>query len=303
MKVMAAMVNEGTAPDIEPNLIDGAGTNHSATLSREISSSRETFELAKLNVEREKLELEVAQLRALALGPEEQRTKAQNEREKDGLELQKLRHEVEVEAKNARLSQYFEIGKVIIPALSIFGSVWIATRNLQYQHDKDRATAVSEQLVHFQENITSMKDAASNYKQRNAIAAVRALREDAIPSLLANIDLSYPEEIIRALQQAILKLNEDPYLRSKVLEELLSSIKYTGLRHDIPRLQDFVSLWGECINQYKRTDEAFFQNAVFAGNNLAKELHQNAEAFDTKDVEGKAELIRTIDKLSTKPGG
>jgi hypothetical protein len=299
MGTMATIVKDGTAHGVEPNAIDCTGMDQRADHSSEISSSRETLELSKLNIERDKLELELAQLRALALGPEEQRTKAQNDREKDGLELQKLRHEVEQEARNARTSQYFEIAKVIVPALSIIGSVWAATSSLNYQHNKDRTILVSEQLSHFQENIT----APDINKQRNAIAAVRTLGEDAIPSLLANIDLNHPPDIIRALQQAVLELNEAPNLRNVILVGLLSSIKHTALRRDIPHLDYYLELWRKCIEQYKSADAALFQQAVSSGNKLVKDLRQEIEATDTRKADLKAELLNKIDKLATGTGG
>jgi hypothetical protein len=294
MTTTATIANKGTRHGLEPSPIDGTGMSRSVNNSSEMSSP----ELAKLNVEREKLELEVAQLRAIALGPEDQRTKAQNEREKDLLELQKLRQEVELESKNARLSQLFEIAKVIVPALSIFGSVWIGTRTLQYQHDKDRATAVSEQLNHFRENITS----GDIPKQRNAIAAVRTLREDAIPSLLTNIDL-YHGDIVEPLKQAVLKLNEERELRNTILSELLSYIKYTALRRDIPHLEYFVALWHKCLDEYKRTDTSFYRNAVSLGNKQAEELLHELGVIDTKDKELMKKLLDTIKEMSTKLGG
>jgi hypothetical protein len=256
------------------------------------SSPSTEAESLKLKADRGRLESEIREPKA-TLSPKGPQGDQKNELERDDLELQKLRQEVEFGARNARYFPYFEFAKVVVPALSIIGSVWAATSSLNYQHNKDRSTLISEQLFHFQENITT----SDINKQRNAIAAVRALREGSVNSLLANIDLNHPPEVIRALQQAILELNEASDLHTPILAELLLSIRHTALRRDIPHLDYYLDLWSKCVAQYKNADPPIYQQAITSGNRLAKELRQEIEAGDPRTSDLKTELLGKIDKL------
>src|SRR5262245_55838671 len=235
------------------------------------SASREALELSKLSAEREKIEPEVAQLREGALDAAELRRKIEIEKEKNELELQKLRDDV----GNARWARYFEFAKAFVPAGTIIASVWVAAISVQYQRDKDRSVEVSQQLVHFQNQITATHETPDKTfepdlaKQRNAIAAILVLGKDAIPSLLVNLDLDHDRAILDSLHQAILTLNENPILRQTILNELMSSIRSAALRHHVSHLESYVDLWRDCVRQYERDkDNKMLRQATFLGNRL-----------------------------------
>jgi hypothetical protein len=281
-----------------------------------VAQTRDALELSKLS-------LELNQLEADVLSPDELRTKKQHEREKSLLELNKLhrddayeqqkneielqrlkreaiiageRHEYELEklrrdtaneqeksdlemrklreeTRNARRSQYFEFCKVVVPAVSIVATVAVAAHSLTYQRDKDRSVEVSKQLVDFQNQIVT----DDIKKQRNAIAAVRSLRKDAIPSLLANLDVSHNDEMLLAVQAAVLELNEDPALQQTILREVLNSIKYVALRPNLAHMENYLALWAECLRQYQRNPE-LFQRAVASAEQLATDLNREIQS-------------------------
>lgn len=235
------------------------------------STSREALELSKLSAEREKIELEVARLRDGAPDAAELRRNLEIENEKNELELQKLRDDV----GNSRWAPYFEFAKAFVPAGTIIASIWVAANSLQYQRDKDRSVEVSQQLVHFQNQITA-PDLA---KQRNAIAAILGLREHAIPSLLVNLDLDHDTATLGPLHQAVLALNEDPTLREKILSQLMNSIRYAALRPHLPHLERYIAVWHDCVRQYERDkDTRMVRKATSSGNQLAKELKQEIQS-------------------------
>src|SRR4030095_15112736 len=92
---------------------DPSGNGHT-------SASREALELSKLSAERQKIELEVAQLREGAPDAAELRRKLEIEKEKNELELRKLRNDV----GDARWSRYFEFANLLCrraPSLLRFG--------------------------------------------------------------------------------------------------------------------------------------------------------------------------------------
>ena len=250
-----------------PLRADSSGNGHT-------SASREALELSKLSAEREKIELEVAQLREGAVDAAELRRKTEIEREKNELELQKLRDDV----GNARRARYFEFAKAFVPAGTIIASVWVAANSIQYQRDKDRSVEVSQQLVHFQNQITATHDKTNEpdlAKQRNAIAAILGLRKDAIPSLLANLDLDHDTATLTPLHQAVLALNEDAILRQAILNELMNSIRYAALRPHLKHLERYIALWRDCVRQYERAkDTKMVRQATSSGNQLAVELKQ-----------------------------
>ncbi len=280
-----------------------------------VSLLREEVELSKLSIERDKLKLELTQLEGGALSAAQLKERVKNDRKKSALELRRLQREnreagekgrlelrkLRSEARNTSWSQWFELGKVCVPAISILASVWVAFNSIHYQRDKDRSVEVSQQLVHFQDRITatSSDNQPDRIKQRNAIAAVRSLGKDAIPSLLANMDLGHGEEIWPALEAAILELNEQTSLREQIRRQVLSSIKYVALRPNIPHLKRHVALWRECLRQYETDDKLFFAHAKKLAENLADYLHQQIESNRTKFVDGadKQELLTTINKL------
>jgi predicted nucleic acid-binding Zn-ribbon protein len=242
-----------TGSRVVRDAIDLSGTPLRAESSANghISASREALELSKLSAEREKIEPEVAQLRDGTPDAAELRRKIEMEREKNELELQKLRDDV----ANARGSRYFEFAKAFVPAGTIIASVWVAAYNLQYQRDKDRSVDVSQQLVHFQNQITATNDKTNEpdvVKQRNAIAAILGLREHAIPSLLANLDLDHDVATLGPLHQAVLALNEDRTLRQTILNQLMNSIRYAALRPHLKHLERYIALWRDCVRQYER---------------------------------------------------
>jgi hypothetical protein len=238
------------------------------------SASGEALELSKLSAEREKIEPEVAQLREGAADAAELRRKLEIEKEKNELELQKLRNDV----GNARRSRSFEFAKAFVPAGTIIASVWVAAYNIQYQRGKDRSVEVSQQLVHFQNQITATHDKTNEpdlAKQRNAIAAILSLGEHAIPSLLANLDLDHDDAILGPLHQAILALNQERTLRQAILTELMNSIRYPALKPALPNLERYVALWQDCVRQYESDkDTKMVRQAMSSGNQLAMDLKQ-----------------------------
>jgi hypothetical protein len=242
------------------------------------SESREALELSKLSAEREKIELEVAQLRDGAPDAAELRRNLEIENEKNELELHKLRDDV----GNARWARYFEFAKAFVPAGTIIASVYVAANSIQYQRDKDRSVEVSQQLVHFQNQITATHDktnAPDLAKQRNAIAAILGLREHAIPSLLANLDLDHDTATLGPLHQAVLVLNEDRTLRQTISNQLTSSIRYAALRPHLTHLERYIALWHDCVRQYERDkDTKMVRQATSLGNQLAKELKQEMQS-------------------------
>jgi hypothetical protein len=273
-----------------------ANQSHNGPVAR----SRDALELSKSARERAQLEGEILSLDELRTKKQEEREKsslelkklrwdAVYEQEKNQLELQKLQRESALdearneyerrklhrdiaseeeksdlemrklrdETKNARRSQYFEFCKVVVPALSIIASVVVAANSIEYQRDKDRSVDVFKQLVQFQEQITS----ADIKKQRNGVAAIRSLRRDAIPSLIANLDLDHKHEILMATQAAILELNEDRALQEAIMRELLTAMKHVVLRPNLAHLEYYLSLWSECLRQYKALNPGLFQQA------------------------------------------
>jgi hypothetical protein len=264
------------------------------------SASREALELSKLSAERQKIELEVAQLREGALDVAELRQKIEIEKEKNELELQKLRNDV----GDARWSRYFEFAKAFVPAGTIIASVWVAANSIQYQRDKDRSVEVSQQLVHFQNQITATHDKTNEpdlAKQRNAIAAILSLREHAIPSLLANLDLDHDNTaILEPLHQAILALNKDPTLRQPILDELMNSISSAALRHHLPHLKRYIALWHDCVRQYERDkDSKMVRQATFLGNQLALDLKQEVQSRNW-EKETVDQMTAAINKLESQ---
>jgi hypothetical protein len=262
---------------------DPSGNGHT-------SASREALELSKLSAEREKIELEIAQLREGALDVAELRQKIEIEKEKNELELQKLRNDV----GNARWSGYFEFAKAFVPAGTIIASVWVAANGIQYQRDKDRSVEVSQQLVHFQNQITATNDKHEPdlTKQRNAIAAILGLREHAIPSLLANLDLDHDTAILVPLHQAISALNDDRTLRQSILTELMNSIRYAALRHNLKHLERYVALWHDCVRQYERDkDNKMVRQAMSSRKQLAMDLKQ--------EIRSKNWEKETIDQITS----
>jgi hypothetical protein len=222
------------------------------------------------------------------------RRESENGQEKNDLEMRKLRDET----KNARWSQYFELGKGVVPALSIIASVAIAANSIEYQRDKDRSVDVSKQLVHFQDQIT-VRDVI---KQRNAIAAVRALRKDAIPSLLANLDVDHSNEVLMAVHAAILELDEDVALQQTILRELLNSMKYVALRPNVAHLEYYLALWSECLRQFERTNNELFQQALVSADRLATDLNREIQA-KIWDQEIKDDVTAAIKKLQSQRRG
>jgi hypothetical protein len=263
------------------------------------SASREALELSKLSAERQKIELEVAQLREGALDVAELRRKIEIEKEKNELELQKLRNDV----GDARWSRYFEFAKAFVPAGTIIASVWVAANSIQYQRDKDRSVEVSQQLVHFQNQITATHDKTNEpdlAKQRNSIAAILSLREHAIPSLLANLDLDHDTAILGALHQAILALNEEPTLRQKILNELMTSIKYAALQPDFSPLERYIKLWRDCVRQYERDkDNKMVRQATSLGNQLATDLKHEFQSTDW-EKETIDQMTSAVNKLESQ---
>src|SRR5215475_4510697 len=264
------------------------------------SASREALELSKLSAEREKIEPEVAQLREGAADAAELRRKIEIEKEKNELELQKLRDDV----GNARWARYFELAKAFVPAGTIIASVWAAAISIQYQRDKDRSVEVSQQLVHFQNQITATHDKTNEpdlAKQRNAIAAILSLREHAIPSLLANLDLDHDNTaILESLHQAILALNKDPTLRQPILDELMNSISSAALRHHLPHLKRYIALWHDCVRQYERDkDSKMVRQATFLGNQLALDLKQEVQSRNW-EKETVDQMTAAINKLESQ---
>jgi hypothetical protein len=276
-----------------PLRADPSGNGHT-------SASREALELSKLSAEREKIELEVAQLREGALDVAELRRKIEIEKEKNELELQKLRNDV----GDARWSRYFEFAKAFVPAGTIIASVWVAANSLQYQRDKDRSVEVSQQLVHFQNQITATHDKTNEpdlAKQRNAIAAILSLGEHAIPSLLANLDLDHDTAILGPLHQAILAFNEDPTLRQKILTELMNSIKIAALQPDLSHLERYIGLWRDCVRQYKRDkDNKMVRQATSLGNQLATDLKQEFRSKEDWEEETIDQMTSAISKLESQ---
>jgi hypothetical protein len=279
-----------------------------------VTEPKESIELSKLVAERDKLVLEVEQLRAAALTRDELQTKYKNETKRAALDLKELRRkaasaretgELELtklrnDSRDAKWSQYFEFGKVLVPAISIFVTGMLAVNSLGYQREKDRVVDISKQLEGFQNQIV----ANDSLKQRNAIAAIRSLRGNAVPSLLANLDLDHDAEILNALHFAVLQLNEDATLRELILRELLASIKDVTLRHDIPHLRDvYLKLWEACLSQYK-SDAKILSQAHSSGDRLADELsHHIQVTIADSDSKNKATLLELVNKLRPKPGG
>jgi hypothetical protein len=253
-------------------------------------ASREALELSKLAAEREKIEFELAQLRDGALDVAELRRKITVEKEKNDLELQKLRSEV----ADARWSQYFEFAKAFVPAGTIIASIWVAGTSIQYQRDKDRSVEVSQQLVHFQNQITATHNETKEpdlAKRRNAIAAILPLRKDAIPSLFVNLDLDHDTAILKPLHQAILNLNNDPTLRQTVLNELMNSIKHAALWPYLTNLDRYIALWHDCLRQYESgKDKTMFRQATSLGNQLVADL--------TKEFRSKNWDKETLDRMT-----
>ena len=317
----AAMAKKAIAKDLVASVVSSGATEtltmpgYAATAGNgHAPQTRDVLALSKLS-------LELNQLEADALSPEELRAKRQDEREKAALELKKLRRddayeqekaEIELqklrrdatseqeksdlelrklreETRNARRSQYIEFYKVVVPAISIVATVAVAAIGLAYQRDKDRSVDVSKQLVDFQNQIVT-NDVK---KQRNAIAAVRSLRKDAIPSLLANLDVSHHTEIVLAVQAAVLELNEEPALQQTILRELLSSIKYVTLRKNLANLDNYLALWVECLRQYKK-NQNLFNSAVASADQLATDLSREVELKDWEpDVVREAKAVIT----------
>jgi hypothetical protein len=271
---------------------DPAGNGH-------ISASREALELSKLSAEREKIELEIAQLREGALDVAGLRQKIEIEKKKNELELQKLRNDV----GDARWSRYFEFAKAFVPAGTIIASVWVAANSVQYQRDKDRSVEVSQQLVHFQNQITATHDKTNEpdlAKQRNAIAAILGLHEHAIPSLLTNLDLDHDTAILVPLHYAILTLNEDRTLRQTILTELMNSIRYAALRPHLKHLERYVALWHDCLRQYERDkDTKMVRQAMSSGNQLAMDLKQEIRSKNWQK-ETTDQMTSAISKLETR---
>jgi hypothetical protein len=260
------------------------------------------LELSKLSAERQKIELEVAQLREGALDVAELRRKTEIEREKNELELQKLRNDV----GDARWSRYFEFAKAFVPAGTIIASVLVAANSLQYQRNKDRSVEVSQQLVHFQNQITATHETSDKTfepdlaKQRNAIAAILSLGEHAIPSLLANLDLDHDTAILGALHQAILALNEEPTLRQKILNGLMTSIKYAALQPDFSSLERYIKLWRDCVRQYERDkDNKMVRQATSLGNQIATDLKHEFQSTDW-EKETIDQMTSAVNKLESQ---
>jgi hypothetical protein len=284
-----------------PDAIDLSKTQRPPNLSGNdrdhatASTSREALELSKLSAEREKIELEVAQMRDSALNSDDLRGKIKNEKERNELELQKLQNEL----GTATRSQYFEFAKAFLPAGTIVASIWVAANSINYQRDKDRSVEVSQQLVHFQNQITATQNqttAPDLFKQRNAIAAIRSLRKDAVPSLLANLDLDHDISVLMALHGAILELNEDPPLQQLILSELGNSIKYSALRPNLPHLERYLTLWRDCLRQYARDDKKMLRQAASLGNQLFLDLKREMQSknWDQKTLDAMTTAIKNL---------
>ena len=133
-----------TGAVISPRVLDPLHPRQrfEALSSAEVSESRDALELAKLSAERDKIKLELTQLPESALSPDEQRARKEWDKEKSTLELTKLRRDdaneqqekilelqkLHDEAKNARLSPYFEFCKAVVPAIAIAGTIYAALR-------------------------------------------------------------------------------------------------------------------------------------------------------------------------------
>ena len=214
---------------------------------------------------------------------------------------------------------WFELGKVFVPALAIAASIYLGTLNIGAQQEKDRKSAaeqrdkdrrveVSQHLTHFQNQITAMVEGTDKSrtwdvaKQRNAIAVIRNLRGSAVPSLLANLEINHDPQILQAAKVAILELNEDDELRDMIAKELLTSVKYAAIRVDFPALDEYVPLWRDCLDQYRKVDGSFFRQSALKGNELADEAMAEAGSKSLKQLDNdKAHrLIRTINSLRTK---
>ena len=275
---------------LEMGQLEGTALNpQELQVKKERLLTRDALEVAKVSAERDKLRIELAQLRGGALRRDELRAKKEDEAQRRSLELQKLRRE----SKNARWSPYFEFLKAVVPALAIAVSITVAAWNIsaqrdrdreaaqvqrerdreaaQLQRDRDRSVAVSQQLARFQAQMAE-KDSA---KQRFAIAEVRSARQDAIPSLLANLDVDHPNDILTTLSIAILDFNEDQELRPVVMRGLLSWMKNVALRPNLPHFQRYIFLWQQCLDQYEKDNAELFKEAAAEGTRLAQYLRQH----------------------------
>jgi hypothetical protein len=273
--------------------------------------AREIAELSKTSTDRDKAELELAQLRAAALSSQELQVQRNEDAERRSLELQKLRRDT----KNGRWSPWFEFGKVVVPAGAIAASIYLGALNIssqqerdqlagRNQRDRDRSVETSQQLVHFQNQMTATIEQPDKSKkpdiakQRNAIAVVRSLRKDAIPSLLANLELDQDPQVWQALDVALLELNDDPETRLVVRSQLINSIKsaLTIETPDISALDRYVILWQACLDQYRKANREFYLDSVSRGNELAEELKARSESR-FKDDPILPRLKQTIERI------
>jgi hypothetical protein len=320
---LSKILKERDKISIELGQLQGAALSpEELQIKKDRLLSHDAPELARASAERDKLKLELSQLKGGSLGRDELRAKKENEAETRIRELQKLCHE----AKNARWSPYFELGKVVVPALAIAVSIYSSAQSIgyqqqkdreaaqyqqqkdreaaQYQRNRDRAVEVSQQLVHFQNQITATIATKETIKpdilkQRNAIAAVRSLGKDAVPSLLANLDLNHHPEIFDALRSAIQELNEDATLREMILRELLSSMKNAASQLNLPRLERYLVLWHAYLRRCQEVDSAMFEQATSKGNQLALDLKQQVQSKKL-DQEDMKDLAKAIEQLQSK---
>jgi hypothetical protein len=313
------LITEGDKVALELTQLQGTALDDKELQERKGRAlSREQAELEKVSAEKEKAKLELAQLRGKVLDDGELQAQKRDETKKRTLELAKLRRD----ADNAWWSPWFELGKVFVPALAIATSIYLGTLNIgqQQQRDKkaaddqrnkDRRVEVAQHLAHFQNQITATVEAIDKSrqpdvgKQRNAVAVVRSLRGDAIPSLLANLDLNHDQQVLQALNVALLELNEDRDLRFVVRKELLSSVKYAAIRIDFHSLDRYIELWRDCINQYRKVDDNFVRESILFASRLAEEMKAQAQqkSINDKSLSDKIlrRLIETIDGLVVKP--
>lgn len=248
---VAKLLADTRKSEIERDRLEYAAEQERA--SAEIRRAKERQDLRKAEADADKSERERDRLVAEAEELSARRRKAATEQAK-----------LDLDARNARWSPWFETAKAIVPALSIVASVLLAMATLDAQHVKDsrqrdleQAIAVTKQVSEFN---VQMSNPDGKVKQI-AVGAVRSLGGHAVPTLLANLDVDQATQVHSAIAAAVADISTDPKVREQVLAALLDSIKSVSLRRlgrdksvDSPNLARYLILWNEAIGRFKEVD-------------------------------------------------
>jgi hypothetical protein len=216
-----------------------------------------------------------------------------------------------------------EPARNLLPAISIFSSVLIGVWTLNAQLEKDAAerrrdhdTLIVGRLAEYEKTMISgsVTSGSQDYAPRTAILTLRSLGAEAVPILIADIQLGPKANLATTIKGVILEMNEDSSLRPKISESLLHAIKYTLIRDlandriDLPLVEEYVDLFINTHHSNRQADPTVAALEVSNLTSVTNDIQEMATHLppvnnETQEIK-RAALLKDIhtqlDKLLVK---